>query len=87
MILVRLGGGPLGGSPVGTHCNATPRFEPVCSAVSGSLLSTPAAASTAGSPRWVRCWVERGDSVGLGRSSARNAVDLHRPTHLHKPHV
>jgi hypothetical protein len=27
-------------------------FEPVCSAVSGSLLSTPAAASTAGSPRW-----------------------------------
>jgi hypothetical protein len=51
MILVRLGGGPLGGSPVGTHCNATPRFEPVCSAVSGYILSTPAAASTAGSPR------------------------------------
>ena len=51
MILVRLGGGPLGGSPVGTHCNATPRFEPVCSAVSGSPLSTPAAASAAGAPR------------------------------------
>jgi hypothetical protein len=32
-------GGPLGGSPVWTHCIATPRLEPVCSAVSGSSFS------------------------------------------------
>jgi hypothetical protein len=48
----RIAGGPRGAARwLGTHCNATPRFEPVCSAVSGSLLSTPAAASAAGSPR------------------------------------
>ena len=58
-------GGPLGGSPVWTHCIATPRLEPVCSAVSGSSFS----------PHQQRvvppCWgsaagVERGDLVWPG---------------------
>jgi hypothetical protein len=52
-IPVRIVGGPRGAARrLGTHCNATPRLEPVCSAVSGSPLSTPAAASAAGAPRW-----------------------------------
>jgi hypothetical protein len=92
-ILFRTGGGPLGvARRLGTHCNATPRFEPVCSAVStrqGVGLFSPLQQRPAQLvPRvGVRCWMERGDLVGLGRSSAQNVVGLHRPTYLHKPHV
>jgi hypothetical protein len=51
-IPVRIVGGPRGAARrLGTHCNATSRLEPVCSAVSGSPLSTPAASSAAGAPR------------------------------------
>jgi hypothetical protein len=88
----RTEGGPRGAARrLVTHCNATPRFEPVCSAVSGSLLGLHSSSGQRPAqlvPRvGVRCWVERGDLVGLGRSSAQNSVDLHGPTHLHKPRV
>jgi hypothetical protein len=88
MILVRLGGGPLGGSPVGTHCNATPRFEPVCSAVSGSLLSTlhssssqnswfPTSGSAAGWRGGIRwAWVGPRHKMPLACTGPRTCTSL-----------
>jgi hypothetical protein len=85
---VRLGDGPLGGSPVRTHYNAALRLEPVCNArsewVSASLhasssarhgwfpTSGSAAASKAG-------WREGIWWAWVGPRS--NTADLHRPTH------
>jgi hypothetical protein len=90
--------GTTSGAPPLSHTSAHPGWRHSlssewlkarrCIAVNGSLLSTPALQQRPAQlvPHvGVRCWVERGDSVGLGRSSAQNAVDLHRPTHLHMP--
>jgi hypothetical protein len=86
----RIAGGPRGAARrLGTHCNATPCFEPVCSAVAGWVSPLH---SNSGQHSWFPTlgsaagWRE-GIWCGLGRSSAQNAVGLHRPTHLHMSHV
>jgi hypothetical protein len=87
-------GGPLGGSPVWTHCNATPRLEPVClwrvaqcvgvgipslHTSSGHTVVAPLCGSAAGWRGGIWC--------GMDRSPRSNAVGLRRPTHSHTPHT